>query len=103
MGYWGSVGADTGARNIEKCDTQGGETDCQSGASKKQVGGDHYVNMGVQPWDAMKSWLTPEQFHGFLHGNAIKYLARCHSKGGIEDLRKARHYLDKLIEEVGDE
>jgi len=71
-------------------------------ASKKQVGGDHYVNMGVQPWDAMKSWLTPEQFQGFLQGNAIKYLARWQSKGGVEDLRKARHYLDKLIEEVGE-
>ena len=102
MGYWGSVGADMGARNMEKCDTQNGETDCQSGASKKQVGGDHYVNMGVQPWDAMKSWLTPEQFQGFLQGNAIKYLARWQSKGGVEDLRKARHYLDKLLEEVGE-
>jgi len=71
-------------------------------ASKKQVGGDHYVNMGVQPWDAMESWLTPEQFQGFLQGNAIKYLARWQSKGGVEDLRKARHYLDKLIEEVGE-
>ena len=31
-------------------------------------------------------------------GNAIKYLARCDDKGGLEDLKKARHYLDKLIE-----
>ena len=74
----------------------------KSDAGKKQVGGDHYVNMGVQPWDAMKSWLTPEQFQGFLQGNSIKYLARWQSKGGVEDLRKARHYLDKLIEEVGE-
>ena len=35
---------------------------------------------------------------GFLRGNAIKYLARCDDKGGLEDLKKARHYLDKLIE-----
>lgn len=42
--------------------------------------------------------MTKEQFSGFLRGNSIKYLARCDDKGGIEDLKKARHYLDKLIE-----
>lgn len=42
--------------------------------------------------------MTPEAFEGFLRGNAIKYLARCDDKGGLEDLKKARHYLDKLIE-----
>jgi hypothetical protein len=54
--------------------------------------------MGVQPWKAMESWMTPEQFAGFLRGNAIKYLARCDVKGGIDDIRKARHYIDKLVE-----
>ncbi len=68
------------------------------GADKEQVGGDHYMNLGVQPWAAMESWMSREQFAGFLRGNAIKYLARCEAKGGVEDLRKARHYLDKLIE-----
>lgn len=42
--------------------------------------------------------MTRDQFAGFLRGNAIKYLARCDDKGGVEDLKKARHYLDKLIE-----
>lgn len=42
--------------------------------------------------------MSREQFAGFLRGNAIKYLARCDAKGGIEDLRKARHYIDKLVE-----
>ena len=42
--------------------------------------------------------MTREQFAGFLRGNAIKYLARCDDKGGVEDLKKARHYLDRLIE-----
>ena len=63
-----------------------------------QIGGDHYKNMGVQPWKAMESWMTPEQFAGFLRGNAIKYLARCDVKGGIDDIKKARHYIDKLVE-----
>lgn len=46
----------------------------------------------------MQAWMSAEQFKGFLRGNAIKYLARCDDKGGVEDLKKARHYLDRLIE-----
>jgi hypothetical protein len=42
--------------------------------------------------------MAPEQFKGFLRGNAIKYLARCDDKGGIDDLKKAQHYLSKLIQ-----
>ena len=68
-----------------------------------QIGGDHYKNMGVQPWKAMESWMTPEQFAGFLRGNAIKYLARCDVKGGIDDIKKARHYIDKLVEVRGND
>ena len=67
-------------------------------ADDLQIGGDHYKNMGIQPWKAMESWLTPEQFAGFLRGNAIKYLARCDVKGGLDDIKKARHYIDKLVE-----
>lgn len=70
-------------------------------ANAQQYGGDHYVNLGVQPWSAMESWMTPEAFAGFLRGNAIKYLARADKKGGVEDLKKARHYLDKLLEVLG--
>jgi hypothetical protein len=72
-------------------------------ADALQVGGDHYKNMGVQPWKAMESWMTPEQFAGFLRGNAIKYLARCDAKGGIDDIKKARHYIDKLVEVRGND
>jgi hypothetical protein len=67
-------------------------------ANDMQVGGEHYQNKAVQPWDAMQAWMTDEQFKGFLWGNVIKYIARWQDKGGIEDLRKARHYMDKLIE-----
>jgi len=66
-------------------------------ASDYQVGGTHY-RKSIQPWDAMQSWMSQEEFEGFLRGNAIKYIARCTDKGGIEDLRKAKHYLEKLIE-----
>ena len=69
-------------------------------SDKRQVGGSHYRELQIQPWDAMRAWMTPAEFRGFLRGNAIKYLARCDKKGAlVEDLRKARHYIDKLIEE----
>ena len=65
-----------------------------------QIGGSHYTDLAIQPWDAMKSWLTADGFLGYLQGNCIKYLARCHRKNGIEDLKKAQHYLEKLIKEI---
>lgn len=63
-----------------------------------QVGGDHYSSKTVQPWDAMESWMSKEEFSGFLRGNVIKYVSRYQDKGGLEDLQKANHYLSKLIE-----
>jgi hypothetical protein len=69
-------------------------------ARSYQIGGDHYLNMGIQPWDAMRAWMTPEEFQGFLRGNAIKYIARFRAKGGVQDLRKAMHYLETLVAEL---
>lgn len=71
-----------------------------------QVGGDHYASKSIQPWDAMKSWMSRAEFIGYMRGCAIKYLARCWDKDGLQDLKKARHYLDELIvflETEGDE
>jgi len=67
-------------------------------ANQQQVGGSHYKSMPIQPWEAMQAWMTPDEFKGFLKGNAIKYLARCNAKGGLEDVKKAHHYTAKLIE-----
>jgi len=64
-----------------------------------QIGGRHYLT-SIQPWDAMESWMSEEAFKGFIWGNVIKYIARFEEKGGQQDLEKARHYLDKLIEIV---
>lgn len=69
-------------------------------ASTMQVGGDHYRQMTVQPWDALKAWLTPEEYRGYQKGTAISYLARERSKGGDIDIRKAIHHLIKLEEDV---
>ena len=72
-------------------------------ADSKQVGGNHYKNCKVQPWDAMESWMTEEEFIGYLRGNVIKYTARAGKKGSVkEDLLKAQHYLDKLLEKLED-
>lgn len=67
-------------------------------ADQQQIGGGHYIDKKIQPWAAMEAWMTPDEFKGFLKGNAIKYLARCNDKGGLEDVMKARHYINKLIE-----
>lgn len=61
--------------------------------NEKQVGGDHYKQKGVQPWD----YIIANNL-GYLEGNVVKYVTRHKDKGGIQDLEKARHYLDKLIE-----
>lgn len=62
-------------------------------ANDVQVGGDHYKMHGIQPWDFIAS-----NGLGYFEGNIIKYVARWRHKGGVQDLEKARHYLDKLIE-----
>lgn len=61
-------------------------------ASDTQVGGTHY-QLAIQPWDYIAA-----NGLGYFEGNVVKYVSRWKSKGGVEDLRKARHYLDKLIE-----
>jgi hypothetical protein len=63
-----------------------------------QIGGDHYARKAVQPWEAMEAWMSHEAFIGYLQGNVIKYMARWRDKGGVQDLAKAAHYLQKLIE-----
>ena len=67
-------------------------------AREYQLGGTHYTDKAIQPWDAMQSWMTEEQYKGYLTGNVIKYIARFQDKGGVLDLQKCKHYLDKLIE-----
>lgn len=63
------------------------------GANSRQVGGSHYQQFTHETWDVILDWGL-----GYLDGNAVKYLSRWRHKGGVEDLKKARHYIDKLIE-----
>lgn len=62
-------------------------------ANEEQVGGRHYIEKAIQPWD----YIIANNM-GYLEGNIIKYVSRYKEKGGVEDLIKAAHYLDKLIE-----
>lgn len=67
-------------------------------ANNRQVGGDHYKKMKIQPWDLFGSIFNLDEQIGFYLGNVYKYLMRYDSKNGIQDLEKAKHYLEKLIE-----
>jgi len=67
------------------------------------IGGEHYKNMGIEPWDVLSTWPQAQQV-GFYRGNALKYIMRAGSKGDpLQDIKKARHYLDRLIELLGEE
>ena len=59
----------------------------------------HYTQGGIECIEAIKASMTPESFLGFLKGNVLKYLWRYEKKNGVEDLQKARWYLDRLIKE----
>lgn len=69
-------------------------------ADARQVSGNHYKDMPIQPWSLMEAVLTHEEFRGFLKGNIIKYSMRAGRKEGSDDAGKAKHYMQKL-KEVG--
>lgn len=58
----------------------------------------HYTDLTLEPLNVMQTWFNEDELRGFLRGNIIKYIARYRNKNGIEDLEKARDYLNKLIE-----
>ena len=60
----------------------------------------HYNKGGVECIDAIRGSMSAEAFRGFLKGNVMKYVFRYEAKNGLEDLRKARWYLERLIGEV---
>ena len=62
-------------------------------ANKEQVGGDHYKGKPIQP---VEYGISNDL--GFVEGNVVKYVTRWKDKGGLDDLRKARHYLDLYIQ-----
>jgi len=72
-------------------------------ANDKQIGGDHYKSMGVEPWHVIDTWPL-EQRIGAYRAGALKYLMRCGGKDDrIQEIKKAGHYIDKLIEVLNEE
>ena len=70
----------------------------QPTAKDKQVGGEHYKNMGVEVWDVIDTWSQSERI-GYYRGNALKYTMRMGRKdASVQEIKKAVHYLEKLIE-----
>jgi hypothetical protein len=60
----------------------------------------HYASGDIECIDAMRAQMSKEEFEGHMKGNVIKYMWRWRDKGGVESLKKARWYLNKLIEEA---
>lgn len=68
-------------------------------ARATQVGGTHYLDMEIQPWEVIDRAFSRAERIGFYRGNAIKYLLRAGTKGdSVEDMRKCVHYLNRLVE-----
>lgn len=70
------------------------ETMCETkeNVQSKQIGGSHYQK-AIQPWDIIIEWELD-----YFEGNVLKYLLRWKFKDGVQDLKKAKHYLEKMIE-----
>lgn len=62
-------------------------------ALDQQIAGTHYSKLKIQPVQYIHA-----NGLGFCEGSVVKYITRWRDKGGIEDLRKARHFIDLLIE-----
>ena len=62
---------------------------------------DHYNKGSIEAIEAIKASMPVNEFNGYLKGNALKYLWRYDYKGKpVEDLRKCRWYIDRLIQEI---
>ncbi len=59
----------------------------------KQVGGDHYKNCTIQPVVYIESNKL-----GFLMGNVVKYVTRYAVKSNVQDLEKAKHYIELQLQ-----
>lgn len=69
------------------------DTMAQQKANKRQIGGDHYTKLAIQPMQ----YSMANKLDACQH-TVIKYVTRFRDKGGIQDLEKAKHVIDLLIE-----
>jgi hypothetical protein len=61
-----------------------------------KINPNHYKS-DIECIDAIKASMPHEQYIGYLRGNVMKYTWRYDKKNGVEDLKKAQWYLDRLI------
>ena len=72
-------------------------------ASERQVAGNHYREMGVQPWDVVDTWPRDQRI-GYYRGGALKYLMRMGSKDESPvEVAKGQHYIQKLLEVLNEQ
>jgi hypothetical protein len=71
------------------------------GRTSDSVNPSHYKQGGIECIEAIKA-ATGDGFISYVWGNVLKYLWRWPKKGGVDDLKKARWYLDRLIKEAGE-
>jgi len=79
--------------DITDASVNGFATVSESNPRENQIGGDHYRTMAIQPADFIMANKL-----GWAEGCAIAYITRWREKGGLQDLRKAIHTLELLID-----
>jgi hypothetical protein len=96
---WDRVARQIKERQIEAVKARR-ELEEESSDIKDPINPSHYKGEGIECIDYIKERSSKEEFLGYLNGNLIKYVHRWKNKNGVEDLRKARWYIERLIKEV---
>lgn len=92
-GYCPSCGVNDAEAHMPNCKRLSPEIADSLPANSIQYGGTHYKKLKIQHWDYVEANNIP-----YLEACAIKYVTRWRDKGGVEDLRKAIHFIQKRIE-----
>jgi hypothetical protein len=58
----------------------------------------HYTDGSIECIEALEAELTADEYRGYMKGNIAKYIWRERMKGGVQSLKKAQWYLDRLIQ-----
>jgi len=58
----------------------------------------HYTDGAIECIEALEAELTADEYRGYMKGNIAKYIWRERMKGGVQSLKKAQWYLDRLIQ-----
>lgn len=92
--YWDKAAKEEYSKRTKELFEEGMED--QGDIMSRQVGGNHYKR-AHQPWEIIEEWQL-----NYWAGNVLKYLLRYPYKNGVEDLEKAKHYLEYLIKKEKD-